>query len=170
MKTQKKLSIYLVDDDKIFVTALTDQFEKISNAAVHSFETGEECLQNIEQSPDIVVLDYYLNSTYPRAMNGLQIMQKILKHKPETKVIMLSAQDNMDVAVDTIKHGAYDYVIKNEKVFLRMKHVVSNASKAIFDSRNLKTYRLWTRIFIGAVLSIILAGVMVESDFFKYVK
>ncbi len=158
----KKLSVYLVDDDKVFTTALTNELEKISGTSIRIFETGEELLKNLAQPPDVVVLDYYLNGTLRQAMNGLQVLKKIKQKEPDTQVIMMSVQDNMEVAVDTIKNGAYDYVIKNDKVFLRAKHVVNNAARAITDKRNLKTYQLWTRIVAGFVLTIILAGVLVE--------
>ena len=174
MKTQKNLSVYVVDDDKMFVTALTHKLEKFSNTSIHSFETGEQCLETFmdegkkiipERVPDILILDYYLNSTYPEAMNGMQVLKKVLRAKPETKVIMLSVQDNMDVAVDTIKNGAYDYIIKNDKVFLRARHVVSNATKAVIDHENLKLYKLWSRLIIGGLLALITIGIVLETNF-----
>src|ERR1051326_711509 len=107
MKRSKPLKVFLVDDDKVFSTALSYQLEKMfkSGTMVRSFSTGEECLTQLEHTrPNILILDYFLNSSYPDAMNGLQVLDKVIKVSPETKVIMLSAQDKMEVAVDTIKH------------------------------------------------------------------
>lgn len=165
MKTSQKLSIYLVDDDTVFATALTGHLEKTPNVSVRSFETGEHFLENIDGTPDIVILDYYLNGTFPAAMNGLQVLKKLMKVHPKVKVIMLSVQDKMEVAVETIKHGAYDYVIKDDKVFLRAKHVIGNAARSVNDFKELKNYKFWSRMIVGVLLTMILIGVIVEINF-----
>jgi two-component system OmpR family response regulator len=154
MITTRQLSVFIVDDNKLFSAALHNQLNDIFNAGanIRLFSTAEECLDHLEDGPDIIVLDYYLNSRFYDAMNGLEALKKIRMKDPNIRVVMLSAQDKMEIAVDAIRYGAYDYIIKNEKVFLRTRIVLNNAANSITDLTELKSYRFWTKIASGVVL------------------
>ena len=167
MKTSEALSIFLVDDDQLFITSLKDQVSKMFKfkTTIQTFATGEECLKHFEHPPNIIILDYFLNSNYPDAMNGSQVLKKILTKNPETKVIMLSAQDKIEIAVDLIKYGAYDYVIKNDTVFLRTKLVINNAANAISVSKELKNYKSMVRIVLGIIIGVVIASIAVQLFF-----
>lgn len=167
MKTSEPLSIFLVDDDELFMTSLKDQVKKMFKfeTKIQTFSTGEGCLNNFQTPPDVIILDYFLNSNYPDAMNGLKVLKKIMEINPETKVIMLSAQDKMEVAVNLIKFGAYDYILKDDKVFLRLKFVVNNAVSALKVAKELKNYKLMGRIAIGIFAGMILTCAIIQLFF-----
>jgi two-component system OmpR family response regulator len=154
MRTTGHLSVFIVDDDKLFTTSLSFELKEMfrEKLTIQVFSTGEECLKHYQPPPDIIILDYFLNSRYPDAMNGLQVLMRIMLVNPEAKVIMLSGQDKIEIAVDAIKNGAYDYIVKNDNVFLRLKFAILNASEAIAASKNMKNYKLWTRIVIAILL------------------
>lgn len=116
MAVQQK-KIFVVDDDKLFCTMLSDHLEEQEKYTVSSFGTGEECLENLAEKPDAIILDYYLDSKVPGAKNGLEILQIIHKKAPDIKVIMLSSQEHYGVALQTIASGAVYYVIKDLKSF-----------------------------------------------------
>lgn len=164
MKISEPMSIFLVDDDQLFITALKDQVQKMFKfeTNVQTFLTGEECLKNFKNPPKIVILDYFLNSSYQHAMNGLQVLKKIKDISPDTKVIMLSSQDKMEIAVKLIKLGAYDYIIKNDQVFLRTKFVVSNAANTITVAKEFKTYKLMVKIVLGTIAAVVVACVVIQ--------
>lgn len=159
MRSQNALPLFLVDDDKIFLTSLSHQLKTLvkPESPIKTFSTGEEFLKQFRNEPSVIILDYYLNSSYNDAMNGLEVLKRIISLNPEAKVIILSSQDKMEVAVDTIKHGAYDYIVKNENVFLRTKLSIINAMDAISVSRELKGFKFMIKIVIGLIL-LILAG------------
>ena len=62
-------------------------------------------------------------------MNGIETLDKIKAFNDETAVIMLSSQDSIEVAVDCMHHKAYDYVIKSETAFMRLKKNITNIIK-----------------------------------------
>ena len=70
---------------------------------------------------------------------------------------MLSGQDNLEIAVDSIKYGARDYVIKNESAFVRMKQIVNNIIENIYLKKDLKRYSIWNWTFGGVVILIAIA-------------
>src|SRR5688572_25487830 len=93
----KKPVIFLVDDDRVFATALSHLLSGNNNEEINVYSTGEECLKHIHEQPDIVILDYKLNCHLPDAMNGMEVLKKIKNLSLNTEVIMLSSQDNVDV-------------------------------------------------------------------------
>jgi two-component system, OmpR family, response regulator len=126
MKTDNKLKLFLVDDDKLFLKALEIEFTQYSDFAVQTFATGELCLESINAGPDIVILDYHLDDIDKDAINGMQTLQKIKAIDPEIPVIMLSSQDKIYIAINCMHHKAADYVIKSETAFVRLQKIIAD--------------------------------------------
>jgi two-component system, OmpR family, response regulator len=116
--------IFLIDDDEMLDTALQDYLTRKAAHSVSIFSTGEEALTHLSEQPDIIVLDYYLNSVSKDAMNGMEILQNIKKHSPKTSVIMLSSQERYGIAMQTLQKGAEQYVIKGEDAFEKIAEMV----------------------------------------------
>jgi DNA-binding NtrC family response regulator len=123
---EKDILVYLVDDDALFLKSIEIEFSENSGTIVKTFATGEKCLEELTQHPDIIVLDYYLNGIDKTAMNGLETLIKIKEAHPHLPVIMLSAQDSIAVAVNCMKHKAFDYIVKSETAFMRLQKAISN--------------------------------------------
>jgi diguanylate cyclase (GGDEF)-like protein len=94
-----------VDQRELTVAALA---ENMPQARVTDAENGPTALGIIENAPtDVVILDYSLPG-----MNGLEVLSEINRIRPNTPVIMVTGQGDETVAVDAMKNGAQDYVIK----------------------------------------------------------
>ncbi len=120
MKNPKKPLIFIVDDDNAFATLAKNEMQNMNYTNLKVFNSGEECLKNMNLKPDIVLLDYALNNS----MNGLEVLKKINSMTTRTTVIMLTAYDKLEIAIDSIKAGAYDYVIKSETAFERIANLI----------------------------------------------
>jgi len=123
---EKKILIFLVDDDALFLKALEIEFAQNTKSSVKSFATGEQCLKNLSQNPDIIILDYHLDSVDKNAMNGLETLDRIKATNPHLPVIMLSSQDKIAVAVNCMKHQSYDYIVKSETAFIRLQKAITS--------------------------------------------
>lgn len=134
MAKQNNFLIFVVDDDTKVLTMSKHYIEKNSayEVEVATFVTGEEALAKIDQKPDVVILDYYFDAANPEALNGIQIQERIKAESPDTEVIMISGQDDMEVALETIRKGAYDYIIKGENAITRAQL----ASEKILQAKN----------------------------------
>src|SRR5205085_8644032 len=95
---------------------------------VSAFGTGEEALRHLEEKPDIIVLDYHLNSEAKDAATGLEILTTIKKHYPAIPVIMLSSQERYAVAMQAIQKGAEHYVIKDKNAFEKIAEIIKELS------------------------------------------
>jgi two-component system, OmpR family, response regulator len=139
MNKEKKSLIFLVDDDALFLKTLEVNFASDSDYSIRTFATGELCLENISQGPDIIILDYYLNGIDKDATNGIEILDKIKSVNPLIPVIMLSSQDKIDVAVNCMKHNAFDYIVKSETAFIRLQKIISH----IFQTQKTEQALSW---------------------------
>ena len=124
----KPKKIFIVDDDTMLTEALQDYLTRKTAHTIHSFHTGEECLKHLSEAPDIIILDYYLNTVQKDAANGMEILQTIKKHYPGIHIIMLSSQERYAVAMQTIQKGAEQYVIKDENAFEKVAQMVNEMS------------------------------------------
>ncbi len=124
----KNYILYLVDDDIKTLIMLKGYIEKRfgKDVTVRIFHSGENCMDKMaNEKVDIVVLDYYLNAIKEDAMNGLKVLQTIKSHDADTIVIMMSGQEDMETAIEAIRNGAYDYIIKNEKAMQRLELLIN---------------------------------------------
>ena len=129
MKKEDKIKLFLVDDDAVFLKSLEIQFTTHGDFEIETFATGELCLKNLMDNPDLIILDYHLDGIDKDAMNGIETLDRIKKTNSQIPVIMLSSQDKIDVAVSCMHHKAFDYVIKSETAFIRLKKIIENVFK-----------------------------------------
>jgi DNA-binding NtrC family response regulator len=125
MMSEKKILIFLVDDDELFLRSLEIEFVENTESLIKTFATGELCLKQLGQNPDVIVLDYYLNGVDKKAINGLETLDRVKAANPNIPVIMLSSQDSIEVAVNCMKHQAFDYIVKSETAFLRLQKAIT---------------------------------------------
>lgn len=124
-----KASLFLVDDDAIFLKALEIQFLQHADFDIKTFSTGERCIDSLSSKPDVIILDYHLDGIDKNVMNGMDTLDKIKAFNQEIPVIMLSSQDKIEVAVNCMHHGAFDYVVKSETAFTRLQKIITTIFK-----------------------------------------
>ena len=130
MDNKVAIKIFLVDDDPIFLKSLEIDFlehsDPIATAfVIETYATGELCMKNLSNNPDIIILDYHLDGIDINAMNGMDTLDQIKSFNENIPVIMLSSQDKIEVAVNCMHHKASDYVIKSETAFMRLQKIIS---------------------------------------------
>lgn len=126
MNKEHKIRLFLVDDDAVYLKSLEIEFLQHADFDIETFATGELCAQHLFESPDVVILDYMLDGIDKNAMNGLETLDKIRAFNPDIPVVMLSAQDKIEVAVNCMHHKAFDYIVKSETAFLRLQKVIDS--------------------------------------------
>lgn len=117
--------IFLVDDDTMFAEMLREFLSRNAEYTVQVFYTGEDCVAALSQSPNVIVLDYYLNSVSKNAADGMKILEQIKKQNPNVHVIMLSSQESYGTALKTITKGAEQYVIKGKETFDEIANIIT---------------------------------------------
>lgn len=102
----KKL-VYIVDDEQAISKLLSYWLKDKWGYDIEVFGSGEEVLRKIFQKPDLVLLDIMLPG-----MDGMEVLKRIKQVDENLPVIMLSAQGKIEIALEALKFGAYDYFPK----------------------------------------------------------
>lgn len=139
MINKQKIKLFLVDDDALYLKSLEIEFMERGEFKIETYSTGELCLENLNHNPDVIILDYELSGIDKKAMNGIEVLDKIKTYDPEIPVIMLSSQDKIEVAVNCMHHKAFDYVVKSETAFIRLNKIIP----AIFRFKKMEKQLSW---------------------------
>jgi len=123
MQIQDNPLIFVVDDNSMYNRLIASHLRLNKFQRIECFLSGEECLENLYKKPDIVIQDYLMNG-----INGIQVLKEFKKRNPKTEFIFLSGDDSFELAVNTIKYGAFDYVIKDQLAF---KKLISSIDKIL---------------------------------------
>jgi two-component system, NtrC family, response regulator AtoC len=99
--------IYIVDDEPSIAKLLSYWLKDKWKYDVEIFSSGEDVVKKLTSNPDLILLDIMLPG-----MDGIETLKRIKAYDPELPVIMLSAQGSIDVAVDSLRMGAFDYFSK----------------------------------------------------------
>jgi len=161
MQNTKNPLIFIVEDSIVYKDLIVGYLESKNFKNIKTYKNGEECLKDLHLKPDIIVLDYSFEG-----INGLEFMQKVRLEHPEIDFIFLSAQSDVQVAVEIMKLGAADYIEKNEKAPYRLVQSIEHLLRVI------KKEKVRKGINIGVVgffmmLFLIIMTITLMSIFFK---
>jgi two-component system, NtrC family, response regulator AtoC len=120
------LKIFVVEDNEWYNRLLVHNLSLNPDYEVVSFMNGKDCLNRLNENPDIITLDYRLPD-----MTGYDILLKVKQENEDIEVILISEQDDIEVVVDLLKHGAFDYIVKSNDVKERLLNTVNNIRKRI---------------------------------------
>ncbi|MEM6360611.1 MAG: sigma-54 dependent transcriptional regulator [Bacteroidota bacterium] len=124
MYEKDPVKIFIVEDDPSYTKFLQYVLSLNPDFELSIFETGKDCIENLYKEPAIITLDYTLPD-----MPGEQVLSEIHKYNSSIQVIIISAQEKIGTAVELLKMGAYDYIIKDEETKERLLNTVNNARK-----------------------------------------
>ncbi len=101
-------SIFVTDDDEVVRSSITRRLTR-GGHEVRSFDSGEALLEGLNDDvPDIILLDLKMSG-----MTGLETLKHIPPKAPQTLVILLTAYGTIEDAVEAMRLGAYDFLIKS---------------------------------------------------------
>jgi len=102
-----KTRVLIVDDEEEFVEALSERLA-LRDYDVTTSLSGEDAVEKVKgYNYDVVVLDVLMPG-----MSGVDALREIKKLKPLTEVIMLTGNATVETAIDGMKFGALDYLMK----------------------------------------------------------
>ena len=101
--------IFVVEDDPFYGKLLKHHLGLNPDYDVALFTTGGDCLDALYQKPDAISIDYGLPD-----MNGGELFRKIRAANDTVPIVIISGQEDIGTAVDLLKQGARDYIVKND--------------------------------------------------------
>lgn len=116
-----KLKIFIVEDDIWFGELMEYHIALNPEYEVVRFTTGEDCIKNLYQKPMAITLDYILPD-----MSGKEVLKKIKQSNPDIPVVIVSGQKDISTALNILKEGVFDYIIKDEDTNTKLWNTLKN--------------------------------------------
>ena len=121
MANEKVTVVYIVEDNEVERTMLRDHLMEFKNIDVKDFSNGEYVVKEIIvgnlEEPNLILMDYFLDSKGGNSKDGLENLAKIKEVSPDTKVIMLSGVSNERIMKLAEQKGALDYIVKGTNAY-----------------------------------------------------
>lgn len=124
MNNDQVFNIFVVEDNEWYNKLLIHTLSLNPEYTVKSFFSGEDMMKQLTESVHVITLDYRLPDT-----TGDVLLKKIKEISPNTEVIIISEQSDIETAVELLKLGAYDYLVKSEDIRDRLWNAVNNVRK-----------------------------------------
>jgi two-component system response regulator AtoC len=123
------LKVFIVEDNKWYGEILSHHLSLNPDFEIHLFEDAASCISNLNLKPDVITIDFTLPD-----MNGEELLEKIKQINPTLPIIFISAQENIATAVNLIKKGVSNYIVKDDHT----KDLLWNELLKIQELNNLK--------------------------------
>jgi len=115
------MKIFLVEDNELYAKATKHHLSLNPDNQVEHFVSGKSCLEKLYLQPDCILLDYSLPD-----LSGIDVLKKVKSSQPDLPVIIVSGQEDVATAIDLLKEGAYDYIVKDENSKERIWKAINN--------------------------------------------
>lgn len=125
-KTQSSFRIFVVEDDLWYSELLSYHLSHNPEYEVSCYHSAKECLANLFQQPSVICLDYSLPDG-----TGEDVLRKIKQSNPDIQVVVISGQEDIKTAIDLLKLGAYEYIVKDDDTKDRLWFTINNIRQNI---------------------------------------
>ncbi len=129
--------IFIVEDDRLYGQALNYYLSLNPDNEVHWFQTGTECLDHLSNNPGLISLDYGLPD-----LEGMEVFKKIKAYDANIPVVIVSGQEDVKTAIEFLKEGAYDYLVKDKDTKEKLWKSIKNIKKVQQVQRTRKSPNL----------------------------
>ena len=135
------LKIFMAEDNEFFAIMIAAAIKDQYGFNIDVFHTGEDMLKRMHESPDIILLDFQLNSENENCMNGDEVLKNIKRINPDTKVVMISSQKDLEMAIELLKFGACNYICKDLHSVKNIGITLQNLQELINLKTEVKFYK-----------------------------
>ncbi|MFW6020205.1 MAG: response regulator [Bacteroidales bacterium] len=118
--------IFVVDDDEFIHKLIQSILSRFSFTDINHYYSGEECIDCLHKSPDIILLDIEM-----KGINGLETLDMIKTNYPKVPVYMISSQTEINTAINALKKGAEDFFSKDSNLSKNIEKIFSSSKLSV---------------------------------------
>ena len=122
--SNKAFTIYIVEDNEWYNKLLVHNLSLDPDFEIKSFFNAKDLLKALDQPPHVITIDYRLPD-----MLGDELLAQIKESCSECEVIVISEQEDIETAINIMKAGAYDYIVKTNDIRDRLFQCIRNIQK-----------------------------------------
>ena len=109
-----KRKVFIVDDSPLYREVISNELKEISNIEVSTYSSAENCMENMDENPALIILDFYLDGENPGNMNGHFAMQQFRKFKKSPQILFVSSIQNEELLMEYSEYRNVDFILKSE--------------------------------------------------------
>jgi PAS domain S-box-containing protein len=161
----ESLKLVIIEDEETHFELMKLAIERgFPLASVHHFKDAGSCLERLDEiDPDVIITDYMMPG-----MNGIEFLKALKQEKKETPVIVITGQGDENIAVQAMKLGAWDYLVKSTDFFTLLPSVIGKVDRERKLQESLqRSERRFKEIFVQSPIGIELYdsnGLLVEVN------
>lgn len=125
------INVFVIEDNRTEGMLLRMVLSEIKDIKAQIFATATDMLAKIDQYPDIAIVDLMLPD-----MNGLELIKHIRNKSPQTRIVVVSAQRDIELLAQIQAQGVYNYLVKSEACLVYLRHVIDDLLIVINHLRN----------------------------------
>lgn len=131
------MNIIIAEDDKFYARYLEYTVKLCGDHSVEKCDNSKELKKIINSNTDVLLLDFKLDNE-----SGLGLFNELKKKYPNTEIIIISGQKDIEVALELISNGAFEYLVKNDETKNRLIHAINKLSKQVKLNNQLRNLQL----------------------------
>lgn len=117
----KERKIFLIEDNRTEGMLLKLSLGSIDNLSITTFSKGKDLIDNLTQDPDIVIVDLMLPD-----ISGYELIKIITEYDPNIRIVVVSAQRDIDLIAKIQEIGVYNYLVKSEGCIQYLHQVIED--------------------------------------------
>lgn len=121
MASSKPRKIFLIEDNRTEGMLLKLSLGSIENLSITTFSKGRDLIDNLNANPDIVIVDLMLPD-----ISGYELINIISEYDPNIKIVVVSAQKDIDLIAKIQEKGVYNYLVKSEACIQYLHQVIED--------------------------------------------
>lgn len=111
--------IFLIEDNRTEGMLIKLSLASIKNFSIDSFASGKDLIKNLHLNPDIVIADMMLPD-----ISGYELIKYIRTNHPDIRVVVVSAQKDIDLIAKIQELGVFNYLVKSESCIQYLQQVI----------------------------------------------
>ena len=139
-ETMEKI-IFIIDDDKVYLTVMMNHFKQMGGYNVHAYDEGDKALEKLgETNPFLIILDHHLTDS---AKDGLYYLRKIKKIKPKVPTLYITGDNSASLKGEVEREGAKSLIVKGPGYLVKIRTAIDE----IIAANEKKSKGILTRLF-----------------------
>ena len=156
MKNPSTPIIFIIDENRFYAKLIQQYLNVADYYEILLFNNPEACIEYLDINPDIIIAEYqYISSQ----RQGLKLLKTVKTNNPETRLIFLTADKDVETAIKAIRAGATDYIIKSKYAPFKLIHKVNNIVKLKKDL--LRNNSIRRKLIASVSILLLLTGFLI---------
>ena len=117
----EKYRLFVIEDNRTEGMLLQLALAEIEGLEIKTFPNGQSMLERLHEIPDIAIVDLILPD-----MSGMDLIKQIKAKSPHTRIVVVSAQRNIELIAELQAEGIFNYLVKSEACLAYLHHVIED--------------------------------------------